>query len=158
MFQPAAFPRLPFYDTRLSEFCCTVPTEYLRGRRLQVDYLRRRAPDLARIAWQATGRNLFQYDRSDLMKLPRRALRKLWRGLTGRPVIQRNWEVQFLSRAGRQGLERFLLRDDLRLHEFVSPAAVRELLDGFYGAPQANKRGYTVSMLLTFSAWLENYA
>lgn len=158
MFQPAAFPRLPFYDTRLADFCCTVPSEHVRGRRLQVDYLRRRAPDLARIAWQATGRNLFDHDRSDPMKLPRRALRKLWRGLSGRAVIQRNWEVQFLGPEGRVGLEPWLLRKGLRLHEFVAPTAVRTLLDDFYADPFAKKRGYTVSMLLTFSAWLENYA
>ncbi|MEZ4520009.1 MAG: asparagine synthase-related protein, partial [Chloroflexota bacterium] len=41
MYQAAAFPRLPFYDNRLEDFFCTVPTEMVSGRRLQIDYLRR---------------------------------------------------------------------------------------------------------------------
>ena len=42
-----------------------------------------------------------------------------------------------------------------RLHEFVSPDDVRSLLDAFFAAPLEEGRGYTVSMLLTFSSWLE---
>lgn len=72
-------------------------------------------------------------------------------------IIERNWEVQFLCPSGRAGLERWLLRPGLRLHEFASLKAVRQLLDDFYRAPLENGRGYTVSMLLTFSAWLEIY-
>ena len=37
MFQSAAFPRLPFYDTRLADFFATVPTPLVAGRRLQID-------------------------------------------------------------------------------------------------------------------------
>ncbi|MBP6016364.1 MAG: hypothetical protein KA586_06555 [Candidatus Promineofilum sp.] len=155
MFQAAAFPRLPFYDARLVDFFCTVPTAFVRGRRLQLDYLRRYAPDLARVPWQVTGRDLF-HDRGDrLTDVAMRAVRKAGRAVTRRPVIERNWEVQFAGAAGREGLTQWLLRPGLSLHEFVSPQAVAELLEAFARDPYTDKRGYTVSMLLTFSAWLE---
>lgn len=157
VFQSAAFPRLVFYDTRLADFFCTVPSEYVSGRRLQIDYLKRFAPDLARITWQVYDTNLYRYQYFNTWLLPKRALKKAWRILTGKKIVERNWEVQFLCPSGRAGLEQWLLRPGLRLHEFVSPNAIRQLLDDFYRAPLENGRGYTVSMLLTFSAWLETY-
>ncbi len=158
MFQAAAFPRLPFYDSRLSDFFCTVPSEFVRKRRLQIDYLKRCAPDLARIKWQVYDTSLFRYQLFNSWLLPKRAVKKAWRLWRGKPVIERNWEVQFLNPQGRQGLEHWLLRPGLRLHEFFPPAALAKLLQDFYQDPLAQKRGYTVSMLLTFAVWLEQYA
>jgi hypothetical protein len=156
-FQPAAFPRLPFYDTRLADFFLTVPTEFVAGRRLQIDYLKRYAPDLAAITWQRTGASLFRAGQPDLLATARRTLDKGRRMLSGRQVIERNWEVQFRGPEGRRGLADWLLRPGLRLHEFVAPQTVADLLAAFQAAPLADKRGYTVSMLLTFSAFLELY-
>jgi asparagine synthase (glutamine-hydrolysing) len=156
MFQAAAFPRLPFYDSRLSDFFCTVPSRLVSGRRLQIDFLKRFAPDLARITWQVYDTNLFRYQHSNSWLLPKRALKKGFRMLTNKRTIQRNWEAQFLSEDGRAGLRHWLLRDGLRLHEFVEPVAVRQLLDAFYSSPD-KAAGYTLSMLLTFSSWLEHY-
>ena len=156
MFQPAAFPRLPFYDTRLSDFFATIPSELVRGRRLQIEYLKRFAPDLAGITWQASGFDLFSRP-SPLRRLSRRALGKLGRLATRRRVVERNWEVQLLPPDRRPLLEERLLSPGLRLHDLVPPTSVRGLLDDFYSAPWAEGRGYAVSMLLTFSAWLERY-
>lgn len=155
MFQAAAFPRLPFYDTRLEDFFLTVPTDFVRGRRLQIDYLKRYAPDLARIPWQATGRDLFHSGGDNILDTARRAARKGRRLLSGRQLRERNWEIQFLGHGGQAGLARWLLRDGLAVHEYVPPAAVRTLLEGFNRDPLADKRSFTVAMLLSFSAWLE---
>ncbi len=161
MFQAAAFPRLPFYDSRMIDFFCTVPTSYVRGRQMQIDYLKRYAPDLARITWQVYDANLYRYQQFNTWQLPKRTVKKAWRELrrhvARRPVYERNWEVQFLNKDGRQGLQHWLLRPGLRLHEFASPQALSNLLTNFYADPLAEKRGYTVSMLLSFSAWLEQY-
>ena len=155
MFQAAAFPRLPFYDTRLTDFFATVPSEFVAGRRLQIDYLKRFAPDLARITWQARDTDLFSVGRSPIWDLPKRAWRKAARAVSGRPVRQRNWEVQFGGPAGRAHLEHWLIRPGLPLHEFVSVAQVEALIHDFYQRWPDPALGYTVSMLLTFSAWLE---
>ncbi|MDX1522463.1 MAG: hypothetical protein R3264_12625, partial [Anaerolineae bacterium] len=156
MFQPGALPRLPFYDNRIADFFCTVPSEFVAGRQLQIDYLKRYAPDLARITWQAYDANLYNYQYFNSRLLPKRAFKKLRRTITRRPVIQRNWEVQFLNENGRQALRRRLLAPHLALHEFVSPLTLQTLYEDFYEAPSAHN-GYVVSMLLTFSAWLEKY-
>ncbi len=156
MFQPGAFPRLPFYDTRLTDFFCTVPTEFVRGRRLQIDYLKRFAPKLARITWQVYDADLFNYQHFDSWLLPKRALKKAWRILTCKRLFQRNWEVQFLSAKGRSNLEQWLLKPGLKLNEFFSPAAIKDFVNLFYASPEKDG-GYTVSMLLTFSGWLEKY-
>jgi hypothetical protein len=158
MYQAGAFPRLPFYDTRLTEFFATVPTAFVSGRRLQIDYLKRFAPDLARIPWQAYGCNLYWQPHFETWLLPWRAARKIGRALTrGSRVPERNWEVQF-SGAGRQTLRALLLARGSRIHELAAPAAIERLLDEFEADPLVPGRGYTVSMLLTFARWLELYA
>lgn len=154
-FQAAAFPRLPFYDARFPDFFATVPTAFVAGRRLQIDYLKRYAPDLAAITWQVTGANLFKAGRPDPMAVVKRAINKGRRKLSGRVVIERNWEVQFLSPEGRRNLEQWLLRPNLTIHEFASPQQLADLIEGFYASPWGGKRSYPIAMLLTFSAWLE---
>ena len=157
MYQPGAFPLLPFFDPRFYDFFSTIPTSYVAGRRLQVAYIKRYAPNLARIPWQAFyDANLYEYFHFNTWLLPRRAVNKLDRLLTGRQVIERNWELQFLNQRGRQGLQDWLLTPGLKLHDFVPKSKLAQFLRDFYATPGA-ANGYTVSMLLTFSAWLEAY-
>jgi hypothetical protein len=155
MFQAGAFPRLPFYDTRMTDFFATVPTAFVTGRRLQIDYLKRFAPDLARVTWQAYGTNLYRVAHFDTWMLPARALKKAMRALSNKAVPERNWEVQLLGADGRRSLEHHLLAPGRKLHALVDPAEVRALLDAFFASPLEGGRGYTVSMLLTFAATLE---
>lgn len=156
MFQPAAFPRLPFYDNRMADFFCTVPTDFVRERRLQIDYLKHFAPNLAQITWQSYNANLYEYQHFNSWLLPKRTFRKMKRLISGKSVIERNWEIQFLNEKGRQGLDHWLIRKGLKVHEFSNSAKIQELLKQFYQKPSPDQ-GYAVSMLLTFSAWLEKY-
>lgn len=158
MFQSAVFPRLPFYDTRLADFFATVPAEYLAGRRLQIEYIKRFAPELARIRWQVYDADLYRFRHFHTWQLPRRAWKKAFRVLSHRKVVERNWEVQFFAGDGRQRLEESLLKKGVQLHELVSPGEVKCLLDDFYADPHAGSQGYVVSMLLTLADWLERYA
>jgi len=152
-----AFPRLPFYDTRVAAFFETVPTEQVAGRALQVELLRRFAPDLARITWQAYGTDLFRVRHWNTWLVPVRAARKAARLLRRGPVpAERNWEVQF-SGPGRARLEDALLAPGRRVHALVAPDRIRALLADFDAAPLEAGRGYTVSMLLTLSAALERH-
>ncbi len=157
VFQSAAAPLLVFYDTRLADFFCSLPSEFVAGRRLQIDYLKSYSPDLARIPWQVYDASLYTYPHFNTWLLPRRALKKAHRALTRQKVIERNWEVQLLGEPGRRGLQDWLLRPGLRLHEFVAPESLASLLEAFYRPPLNPGRGYAVSMLLSLSAWLERY-
>jgi hypothetical protein len=154
MYQAGAFPRIPFLDPRVIDFFCTVPTEMVRGRRLQIEYLKRYAPQMARIRWQVYDANLYQYQHYGTWLLPRRAWKKFRRLALGEKVLQRNWEIQFFAGGQWPNLERRLLANNRLLHELVGAAAIRALLDEFHRAP-GGPGGYTVSMLLTFASWLE---
>ncbi len=153
-YQLAAFPRIPFLDPRMVKFFCTVPTEMVRGRRLQIEYLKQHAPRFARIPWQPYEASLYTYRWSPLWMKPVRAWRKARRLLGGERPIQRNWEVQFFAPGQWERLEGVLLKKGARLHEFVAPGKIRELLETFRRMPDG-ANGYTVSMLLTFAVWLE---
>src|SRR5690606_30849221 len=43
---------LPYYDNRMCEFICSVPEKYLAGRQIQIEYIKRRNPNVAKIEWQ----------------------------------------------------------------------------------------------------------
>jgi len=156
MYQTGVFPLLPFYDHRLTDFFCSVNSEILRGRQLQIDYIKQNASDLAEITWQPYDANLYQSKFYTTWLLPKRALKKLWRLTARKKVIQRNWEVQFLNSRGRTGLEQRLLSKGLKLHNFIPQKKLESFLREFYIRPDA-ANGYAASMLLTFSAWLEQY-
>jgi asparagine synthase (glutamine-hydrolysing) len=156
-YQLAVFPRLPFYDNRMIDFFNTVPSSFVKGRRMQIDYLKKFAPDLARITWQVYDANLFNYQHFDSWLLPKRILKKAGRMFSRRPVFQRNWEVQFLSESGRKSLRQYLCNGPgFKVEQFVSAQKIDTLLNEFFASPSP-ETGYPVSMLLTFAAWLENH-
>ena len=156
MYQSGLFPLLPFYDNRLVDFFLKVPGEFVARRRLQIEYLKRYAPDLARVKWQPYDANLYHYKGFNTWLLPYRAVQKLRRRFSTQSVIQRNWEIQFLNPKGRNSLAKYLLEPGLKLQNLFSARDLEQFLGGFYRDPTASS-GYAVSMLLTLSAWLEQY-
>lgn len=154
MYQTEALPRLPFLDPRILDFFTTVPATMVRARRLQIEYLKRFAPELARVRWQAYDADLFHYDQFNTWQLPRRAWRKIQRALNPQLRVRRNWEVQFFSPGQWPKLEDYLTQKGLLLHDLLPATRIRTLIEEFRHSPDAS-RGYTVSMLLTLSAWLE---
>ena len=154
MYQPGALPRLPFLEPSMIDFFCTVPTSMVRGRRLQIEYLKRYAPDLARVRWQAYDADLYHYQNFGTWQLPKRAWKTLVRALNPPKSFRRNWEVQFLVPGQLEKLESMLCAKGLFLHDVMEASAVREVFDDFAQRPDATN-GYIVSMLLTFSAWAE---
>jgi hypothetical protein len=156
-YQLAVFPRLPFYDNRMVDFFNTVPSAFVKNRQLQIDYLKRFAPDLARVTWQVYDANLFNYQHFNTWLVPKRLFKKAHRIISRRPVYQRNWEVQFLSESGRRSLRQYLCNGPgFKVEQFVSAQKIDTLLNDFFASPSP-ETGYPVSMLLTFAAWLENH-
>lgn len=88
---------LPFYGNDVVDFFLRVPSERLADRRLQTAYLKRHHPDLARVIWQDTGMSLFERPWEPPVSVGRRAASKVARTLGREQVIERNWEVQYLS-------------------------------------------------------------
>jgi asparagine synthetase B (glutamine-hydrolysing) len=147
----AVEPRLPYYDPRLADFALSLPAELLVDRRLQIAHLRRCAPDLARIEWQAKETDLFRLRHERTWRLPARALRRVRRRLRPPTARLRNWEVQLLSPEGRAGVDRWLLEGGL--DDVVERAEVEGLVADHRAAPTDATLGYAVSALLTFAVW-----
>lgn len=157
MYQEGATPRLPFLDAEMLDFFVSVPTAFVIGRRLQIEFLKRHAPAFARIRWQAYDANLFRYRHFRTLQLPRRAWKRVRRSLDGRPMARRNWEVQLHAPAMRGRLRETILGGESLARQCVPADKLTALLDEFETRPDA-ANGYTVSMLLTFCAWGRHFA
>lgn len=153
MYQPGAFPVLPFYDKRLTDILMQVPASELSNRALQVEYIKHYYKDLAMITWQEYGADLYKYKYFNNRNIAYRATKKIQRTLSRQKPVLRNWEVFYLDDEGRRNLELHLLNNK-ELNEIVSKEKITSLLDSFYKDPIGDK-GYTVSILLTFSIFLE---
>jgi hypothetical protein len=153
-FDPGGLARVPYYDIDLADFFCTVPTALLYRRGLQVEHLKRFAPDLARIRWQEAEANLYLARYGRWLSLPRRGLARVRRYVNGRASIERNWEVQLNGPQGEAGLRQWLLEPGLRLHTMISRRSVESLLAAFQARP-GPESAYPATMMLSLSAWLE---
>lgn len=156
----AAHPyELPYYDDRMCEFICTVPEEYLADRRLQIEYIKQQSPALAKITWEAQRPyNLYNYhDNKAPHNLPYRIANKLKRIIKakmGKPLIQRNWELQFLGMDNDEKLQGHLFGENL--HPFLP----KELLARFYNkfkTGDAVTYSHPLSMLLTLAVWYRDH-
>jgi asparagine synthetase B (glutamine-hydrolysing) len=156
-YEAATTPRLPFYDPRLADLALSLPAELLADRRLQIALLRRHAPDLARIEWQAVETDLFRLRHERTWRLPHRALRRIRRRLRPPTARLRNWETQLLEPAGRAGVDRWLVEPGAGIHDLVDASAVQGLVGAHRAAPTDPGLGYAVSALLTFAVWKERF-
>ncbi len=154
-YQGSTVPRLPYYDLDLASFALSLPGEYLRGRRLQVEYLKRHASQLADVEWQQAGASLFSLDHG-ARNAVRRAWRKAHRIVGRRRVVERNWEVQLAGAAGEQMLQRWLLQPELALRRLCVPGRLDAYVDRFR-AHRDRETGSGVCRLITLSHWLETH-
>ena len=142
---------LPYYDDRMCEFICSVPEQYLSGRQIQIAYLKKRMPELAKITWQDHRPfNLYNYHWNKIpWNIPYRAYNKLSRILKKQTIIQRNWELQFLGSNNEDNLKKYLLES-----ESFCKLIPKEIVQDFYRKFNEENLVYyshSVSMLLTLS-------
>jgi asparagine synthetase B (glutamine-hydrolysing) len=148
---------LPFYDNRMCEFICTIPERHLSGRQIQIEYLKRRAPRLAKIIWQEHRPfNLYNYRRNKTpWNLPYRVIDKAKRSLSKGKYVQRNWELQFLGDVNNGQLKSRLF-DEASLIDWIP----REILQKFYRKFTSEDMVYyshSISMLLTLSLFSRHF-
>lgn len=149
---------LPYYDNRMCEFICTVPESMLKNRSLQIAYIKKRAPDLAKITWQDQRPfNLNNYHRNKVpYNLPYRAIHKMGRilnGLMGRPYVQRNWELQFLGKENLNQLEKRIFRPSF--NTFIPKNLISKYYHSFIDGNTV-QNAHPLSMLLTLSEFYTN--
>jgi hypothetical protein len=144
---------MPYYDNRMSEFICTVPEAYLAGRQLQIAYIKKRLPKLAKLTWQSHAPfNLYNYkfDKTP-WNLPYRVVNKLKRLASSNDYIQRNWELQFLGETNDKKLQSYLFENsDL---DSLIPFQIRRDIYTKFKQDDAVFYSHPLSMLLTLSVF-----
>lgn len=148
---------LPYYDNRMCEFICTVPEEYLKNRQLQIDYIKNRAPDLAKVTWQDQRPfNLMNYRHNKFpFNLPYRIKSKTirtWRDLRGSPYVMRNWELQFLGEKNRRHLEIQMYNKEFI--NWLPKAMIEGAVTDFYNNPKP-ETAHPLNMLLVLSKFIQ---
>lgn len=145
---------LPYYDDRMCEFICTVPEEYLANRKIQIEYIKRNAPDLAKITWQdKRPRNLYDYQepkplRKFFYKLQNKS-RRVANSVIGKPYIQRNWELQYLGEENDKKLKEVLF--NTHLENMVNKSVIENVYQGFKTDPLLY--AHSIGMLLVFAKY-----
>ncbi len=156
VFEKALPISLPYYDQRMCKFICNIPEKFLAGRKIQIGYIKKYAPDLARIVWQDKRPfNLFNYQNKRVpWNLPYRSWQKAKRtirDLADKPIIQRNWELQFLGAENQKQLHTWLM-NERGLKQLLPPNLPEKYFRKFTNFSPL-QYSHPVSMLLTLSTW-----
>ncbi len=157
VFEAAKPIALPYYDTRLCEFICTVPEKYLAGRQIQIAYIKKRMPALAKLTWEAQRPfNLYTYKHNKFpWNLPYRLVNKIKRLTNSQPYIQRNWELQFLGTNNDDALGTWLFGNPS--FDTIVSKDVREYIYNMFKNKDAVFYSHSVSMLLTLSVFAKKH-
>ncbi|WP_431135826.1 asparagine synthase-related protein [Psychroserpens mesophilus] len=152
VFEAAKPITLPYYDNRMCKFICTVPEKYLADRQLQIAHIKQHKA-LARVTWHANKPfNLLNYNyNKSPYNLPSRVANKVSREISsimGKPLIQRNWELQFLGKENDNQLRTFLFSDSFA--SFV-PEEVTSYFYSQFKNDNPIVYAHPLSMLLTLA-------
>lgn len=142
---------VPYFDNEMCELICTLPEEILSGRLIQIDYLKKYSPELARIEWQEKRPfNLYNYHQNyPWITLPYRGIQKIKRMLQPNDFVQRNWELQFLGKENAAQLEQRLF-DEKNMSNWVPTSLIADYYKRFKSENPVYY-AHAVSMLLTLS-------
>lgn len=145
---------VPYYDSRICRFICTVPENHLRGRKIQIEYLKRRAPELARIPWQDHRPfNLYSYEWDKTpWNLAYRTYSKFKRTVSSSGTIERNWELQFLGEKNERLLHEHIIGDASA--ETILPRDVISSVYRKFKGKETLEYAHSISMLLTIRHFL----
>ena len=152
---------LPYYNETMCKFICTVPERYLKGRRIQIEYIKKNCHEAAQIPWQKFHPlNLYNYQHFNQPHyLLVRAIRKVNRILLGyfsnyQELITRNWELQFLGEQNSILLRKNLLERN-NFKKLIPQNIIKKYLDNFQIDPI--KYAHSVSMLLTLAVFADKH-
>lgn len=148
---------LPYYDDRMCEFSMSIPEKHLAGRQIQIEYIKKYSPAIAKIEWQSKAPyNLINYEKH-LTKahLPYRIATKAKRVVNekvfGKKLIQRNWEIQFLGPENDKNLKHWLFENE-PFAKLVPIEVTRKYYDLFKTGDQIYW-SHPLSILLTLSVF-----
>ena len=149
---------VPYYHDDMCKFICTIPESFLKGRKIQIEYIKKNLPFAATIPWQKyhplTLNNYKLFNNP--LYYPVRALRKLNRltrtKLFGQPEQYiRNWELQFSGIKNLTQLKKQLF-ENKNLEGFIPKSITTNYINKFQINPV--KYAHPVSMLLTLALFI----
>ncbi|WP_047547847.1 asparagine synthase [Psychroserpens sp. Hel_I_66] len=142
---------MPYYDRRMCEFICSVPEEFLAGRKIQIAYIKMRMPSLAKLAWEGHRPfNLYNYHYNKVpWNLPYRIFNRLNRITSSKKYVQRNWELQFLGAGNEQKLQEYII-ENIHLNRLI-PSDISSDFYKKFNEVDSVYYSHPVSMLLTLS-------
>ncbi len=147
---------IPYYEKSICEFICSTPSKYLNNRRLQIEFLKNQAPELAKINWQEYDLNLYKYKYFNSIYLPKRIYKYFIRNLIAkRKIIQRNWELQFLGKSNLNNIESWLFETP-ELNTIIPTSIINDYYTRFKNIDKV-KYSHCVSMLLTLAVWSKKF-
>lgn len=142
---------LPYFDNSMCEFVCRIPEEHLAGRQIQIEYLKMRNPNLAKITWEDKRPfNLYNYHLNKFpYNFPFRVYQKIKNEVFTKKVVRNNYENQFLGKENDLNLKHWLFENP-DFANFVDKNITKEVYQKF---TQENHLMYshTISTLLTLS-------
>ena len=149
---------LPYYDDRMCQFICEVPESLLNNRQIQIEYIKRNNPSVAKIVWQdAKPFHLFNHHLAKThLRLPYRIIDKLKRefeNFQGKKFVQRNWELQFLGIENKKRLNSHFKTDSF--NKEVDKELVKKTMNLFYDNNSVYY-SHALSMLLTMGMFLNS--
>lgn len=144
---------LPYYDNKMCEWICTIPEAYLNNRQIQIAYIKKRNPNLAKITWQDQRPfNLYNYSYNRApYNIPYKVVNKIKReiqNVTGKPYVQRNWELQFLGNENRKHLEKEI--NNSELENWISKDLIQKHVSDFYKEDYHNN-AHALNMILVLA-------
>ncbi|MCU0351144.1 MAG: asparagine synthase C-terminal domain-containing protein [Flavobacterium sp.] len=150
-FEKAKPITLPYYDERMCQFICTVPEKYLAKRQIQIAYLKKRNPELAKITWQEQRPfNLYNYQWNHFpWNFPYRVSQKIKKDFIVKNKVRNNYENQFLGKENDVELKKWLFENQ-KFKSFLDPEIVKEFYNGFKNENHLSY-SHVISTLLTLS-------
>ncbi|MBL7849462.1 MAG: hypothetical protein JNN04_01080 [Cyclobacteriaceae bacterium] len=155
LFQQQLPVSVPFFQDEICRWICTTPEAHLSGRKLEIEYIKRKSSSLAKIPWQKVYPcNLYNY--SEFNSLGIRIARAWLKGkrqfrshVLGKRADANNWELQFVGEANVNNLRRYLV--DQWNSEFIP----KEISVEYFSKFQRQGKDYVhaVTMLLTLSCF-----
>lgn len=148
---------LPYYSSEMCDFICKIPEHILSGRKIQIEYIKLKSPELAEIPWQTFDPfNLYNYMNYDSKSnIPRRIIKKAKRvfreKISGKKNITRNWEIQFKGNENEVKLKSYLFEKKFNT-DFISGKTAEYFYDKFVNENSVHY-SHSVSMLLTLSVF-----
>lgn len=144
---------LPYYEEEMCKFICGIPEKHLAARKIQIEYIKTKNPELAKIPWQTyTPYNLYNYQNfSSLKNFPRRACKKMVRTIKHNFLgvnsqTTRNWEIQFVGSINEQKLKERLF--DSQHNSILSDAFVLKYYNKFVSEKDKHPNAHSMNMLL----------